>query len=123
MDKERSKSGGISRRRSTRILLRVPLLVNDTATPPEEDWEPVETVMVSKHGGMIRTRKGFQVGAQLEIRMRTKERTARARVVWKSAEVTSHGIELGFEILDDSEFWEINFPPDTWSERNRSRKS
>jgi PilZ domain-containing protein len=121
MEKERSKSEGISKRRSTRILLRVPLLVSTPETSPEEDWEPVETVMVSQHGGMIRTRKGFKVGATLEIRMRTKDRIARARVVWKSAEVTPQGIELGFEIMDDPQFWDINFPPDTWSERTRSR--
>jgi PilZ domain len=103
------------RRRSARIVLRIPLLINSVSAQSETEWEPVETVMVSLHGGMLRARQNFQVGDTLDIRVRNKERSARAKVVWASSEVTSHGIELGFEILDQDGFWEINFPPDRWS--------
>ncbi len=114
---QQSQTVPSTRRRSARILLRVPLLVNQADRNPDQDWESVETVMVSRNGGLIRTQRTFQVGATLEIRKRTKDRTARARVVWTSAEITPVGIELGFEILDDSGFWEINFPEDVWSSR------
>jgi hypothetical protein len=111
------------RRRSTRILLRVPLIINAVGASAETQWEPVETITVSKHGGMVRAKQDFQVGDTLEIRVRNKERTAHARVVWRSAEFTSQGMELGFEILDDEGFWEITFPPDRWSARMQPRKS
>lgn len=107
------------KRRSARIVLRVPLLVNVVDSPPESPWESVETVMVSKHGAMIRAKSGFQVGDTLDIRVRNGERSGRARVVWTSSQVTPHGIELGFELLDEEGFWEINFPPDRWSEKTR----
>jgi hypothetical protein len=113
----------VQRRRSTRILLRVPLIINVVGESAETEWEPVETIMVSQHGAMVRARQDFQVGDTLEIRVRDKERTARARVVWRSAEVTRQGVELGFEILDDEGFWEISFPPDRWSARMQPRKS
>lgn len=106
------------RRRSARIVLRVPLLLNRADAGPEMDWEPVETVMVSQHGGMTRVKQNFKVGDTLDIRVRNKERSARARVVWKSTELTAQGIELGFEILDEDGFWELNFPPDRWSGGN-----
>ncbi len=107
------------RRRSARIVLRVPLLVNVADSPPESPWESVETVMVSKHGAMIRAKSGFQVGDTLDIRVRNGDRSARAKVVWASSQVTPNGIELGFELLGEEGFWEVNFPPDRWSEKTR----
>ncbi len=100
------------RRRSARIVLRIPLLVNEAGNSPETQWEPVETVMVSEHGGMIRAKQHFQIGSTLDIRVRNKDRFAQARVVWTSTKLNSEGIELGFEIVDQTGFWEIKFPPD-----------
>lgn len=76
----------------------------------------METVVISLHGGLIRTRQKFPVGTTLDIRMRHKERTTRGRVVWTAMEANGKGFELGFEILEPPGFWEINFPPDRWSE-------
>lgn len=113
----------VPRRRSSRILLRVPLIVNTLGESAETQYEPVETVTVSKHGAMIRTQQDFRVGDILEIRVRNKDRSARARVAWKSAKSTPQGVELGFEILDEDGFWEIGFPPDRRSERPRDPSS
>jgi PilZ domain len=108
------------RRRSARMVLRVPLFINSSDTNGETEWEPVETVMVSLHGGMLRAKQNFQVGDTLDIRVRDKERSARARVVWATSEVTANGVvELGFEIMDQDGFWEVNFPPDRWSDRTK----
>jgi hypothetical protein len=111
---------GRPRRRSTRILLRLPLLINALRASEEPAWERVETVTISKHGAMVRTRENYQVGDALEIHMREKGRSAHAKVVWTSSQVTPQGIELGFEIQDDDEFWEVNFPPDRWSGRDKA---
>ncbi len=113
----------IPRRRSARIVLRVPLLINSAGNSEDGEWEQTETVMVSLHGGMIRARQPLKVGDTLDIRVRNGDRMARARVVWTSQEVTPQGIELGFEIVDQVGFWEINFPPDRWSDRTRPQKT
>ena len=52
--KSEQKPEQSQRRRSARIVLRVPLLVNVVDSPPTSPWESVETVIVSKHGAMIR---------------------------------------------------------------------
>jgi hypothetical protein len=109
------------RRRSTRILLRVPLIINVVGDSPETEWETVETITVSQHGAMVRSKQNFQVGDTLEIRVRDRDRSAHARVAWRSREVTPQGVELGFEILDEDGFWEITFPPDRWSVKTRPR--
>ncbi|PYV10391.1 MAG: hypothetical protein DMG23_07820 [Acidobacteria bacterium] len=100
------------RRRSSRMVLRVPLLINAVDSSGEASWEQVETVVVSLHGGMVRTHQTYPVGVTLDVRRRDDERSARARVVWMSSKINSQGLDLGFEILDHPEFWGVNFPPD-----------
>jgi hypothetical protein len=104
------------KRRSARIILRIPLLINAAEDSAAKEWERVKTVVVSAHGAMIRTAQGFDVGTTLDIRMQDTNRSARAKVVWTSSKITPEGIELGFEILDQEGFWEINFLPDDASE-------
>ncbi len=109
----------VPQRRSSRIVMRVPLLINAADGSADTEWEQVQTVVVSQYGGLIRTQQKFSVGMMLDIRMRNKERSARGRVVWSSLRFTPQGADLGFEILDNPGFWEITFPPDRWPERMR----
>lgn len=102
-----------TRRRSLRIVMRVSLLVNAVDSPGLTDWEQVETVVISLHGGLMRTRQSFPAGALLELRMCRNDRTTRARVVWASSGANGKEYELGFEVLEPG-FWDIEFPPDRW---------
>ena len=103
------------RRRSVRIVMRVPLYVNPTDAPATAEWEPVETLVISLHGGMIRSRQQFPVGTTLDIRTRNTQRFTRGRVVWTALQAKGLAFEVGFEILEPPEFWQIKFPEDTWS--------
>lgn len=118
---EAGKIAEAPRRRSARILMRIPLFVNMAGHEVPTEWEPVVTILVSKHGGLIRTRQGFQIGVTLDMRMQNKDRWTKARVVWRSPRSNGQGYDLGFEIMDDPTFWEIDFPPDRWSEQTRPK--
>ena len=107
----------VPRRRSARVVLRIPILVRVANSSAEMEWEAVQTVLVSLHGGLVRTHRLIPLGAALDIRMRYEERSARARVVWRAPEPTEQGFDLGFEILDPPGFWEFEFPLDRWSEK------
>jgi hypothetical protein len=96
--------------------MRVPLFVSPVNAPATAEWEPVETLVISLHGGMIRSRQHFPVGTMLDIRMRNKQRFTRGRVVWTAEGTRELAFELGFEILEPPGFWEINFPEDRWAE-------
>ena len=111
----------VPRRRSTRVVLRIPILVRVANGSLEAEWEAAETVLVSLHGGLIRTHQPLPEGAALDIRMRHQERSARARVAWRSPGPTARGFDLGLEILDPPGFWEFSFPADRWSEKTRPR--
>jgi hypothetical protein len=95
--------------------MRVPLFVNPTGAPADTEWEPVETLVISLHGGMIRSRQQFPVGTTLDIRMRNTQRFTRGRVVWTALGASGVTFEVGFEILEPPGFWDINFPEDRWS--------
>jgi hypothetical protein len=105
----------ILRRRSLRIVMRVPLYVSPTGASATSDWEPVETLVISLHGGLIRSRQRFPVGTTLDIRMRNDQRLTRGRVVSTAAGPKDHDFEIGFEILEPPGFWEIKFPEDRWT--------
>lgn len=109
----------VYRRRSTRIVMRVPLYINPTDAPATAEWEPVETLLISMHGGMIRNCQLFPVGTVLDIRMRTTQRFTRVRVVWTAKRPTGLAFEFGFEFLEPPGFWDMNFPEDRWSERKQ----
>lgn len=95
--------------------MRVQLFVSPTNAPATAEWEPVETLVISLHGGLIRSRQHFPIGTTLDIRTRSNQRFTRGRVVWTSAGTKDLAFEVGFEILDPPGFWEINFPVDRWS--------
>ena len=118
--KERVSTEQISRRRSLRIVMRVPLYVSPAGASYPEEWEPVETLVISMYGGMIRSRKQFPVGTTLDIRKRDSQRFTRGRVVWTAAGAREFAFEVGFEIMEPPGFWEVNFPEDRWTERQRS---
>ena len=108
------------RRRSLRIVMRVPLYVSPAGAPATDEWESVETLVISLHGGMIRSRKPFPVGTMLDIRKKDTQRFTRGRVVWAAAGAREYVFEVGFEILEPPGFWEINFPEDRWTEREHA---
>ena len=99
--------------------MRVPLYVSPVGAPSTDEWEPVETLVISLHGGMIRSRKQFPVGTTLDIRKRDSQRFTRGRVVWTAAGAREFAFEVGFEIMEPPGFWEVNFPEDRWTARQR----
>lgn len=111
------------RRRSLRIVMRVPLYVSPTNSSSSDEWESVETLVISMHGGMIRSRQKFPIGTTLDIRMRNSQRFTRGRVVWTAAGERELAFEVGFELLEAPGFWEIKFPEDRWTEKRQASRS
>ncbi len=121
--KEDVSAESIARRRSLRIVMRIPLYVSPADSAYSEEWEPVETLVISLHGGMIRSRRKFPVGTMLDIRKRDTQRFTRGRVVWSGTGAREYVFEVGFEILEPPGFWEVNFPKDRWTGNERSTSS
>ncbi|MGO8787259.1 MAG: PilZ domain-containing protein [Terriglobia bacterium] len=103
------------RRRSLRMVMRVPLFVSPANAPATAEWEPVETLVISQHGGLIRSRQQFPVGTTIDIRMQSNQRFTRGRVVWTGVGARDLAFEVGFEIMEPPGFWGVKFPEDRWS--------
>jgi len=96
--------------------MRVPLYVSPAGAPPTAEWEPVETLVINLHGGLIRSHQQFPIGTLLDIRNRNTQRSTRGRVVYTASGATEPAYDVAFEILEAPGFWEVNFPADRWSE-------
>jgi hypothetical protein len=103
--------------------MRIPLYVSPSGAAYAEEWEPVETLVISLHGGMIRSRRQFPIGTTLDIRKRDSQRFTQGRVVWTSTGTREFVFEVGFEILEPPGFWEVNFPEDRWTEKDVAASS
>jgi len=93
--------------------MRVPLYVSPAGAPATAEWEPVETLVISVHGGLMRSHQQFAVGTTLDIRTRDEvQRYTRGRVVWTSTDKRErdHTFDVGFELLEPPGFWGIKFP-------------
>lgn len=87
------------------------LHVTLSATRPGEDKEEqlAETVLLSRKGGLLICRASFDVGDRLHLYCPDFKRTAEIAIVFRRPCGTAGLVELGFEILDSSDFWGPEF--------------
>ena len=81
----------------------------------DANWheEPAETVLIAKHGGMIKTLARLKPGADTIVSWPEAGREAEARIVFRQLRGPDSLSELGFEFLTSENFWGIEFPTDT----------
>ena len=108
--------GEEKKRRTERILLRVPIEVNGTGADGKPFTEKTYTLVVNRHGARVRLKRAVRPNDQVTI---TNPRTKMAcpfRIVAKATDLLSEGPEWGVECLEpDVNFWGINFPGKTSS--------
>ena len=102
----------IRRRRSSRVLLRIPLIVAVKNPNGELSWHPAETQILSRHGALIRSGSQIGPGGLLEVVWRSKNRTADARVIWSGKRNKDAGFDVALEFVHEGNFWEVWFVPD-----------
>jgi hypothetical protein len=104
---------GDERRRSQRVIIRVPVTVLAT-----ENGQPVKisahTVAVNIHGAMLVCPRSLDADTNLEVvNGRTDEKIG-SRVT-RSPRESSEGYLIPVEFTSPSpNFWQISFPPTNW---------
>lgn len=100
-------------RQSDRITVRIPLEVSWTDSTGVVQRQVIETLLVSRNGGVIRINEKFFPGQELSLKRPLdgdRVKTARARVV---AEIDreAEGFLYAVQILEPRvDFWDIEFP-------------
>ena len=96
-------------RRGVRITRRMHVTIRPVGSP-ESVSEMAETIVISRHGGLLSTRGRFAVGDEIVLWWLDGKRGTSARIVHRHSSGTAGLTELGFEFLQDFNFWGLDFP-------------
>jgi hypothetical protein len=112
-DRGISLMAGEERRRSQRVIIRVPVTLEATMLGQKVKADAV-TVAVNVHGAMVLCSRTFDAETKLELRNeRTRERTE-VRVT-RTPRESAEGYLIPLEFTAPSpQFWQISFPPENW---------
>ncbi len=103
----------VTRRRSTRTRLMVPVLITAKTADGVRIDTSGETVDVSEEGARLRTLEPLPLGAKLRVAIVNPYR-------WRAARVVRVGpgdpTECGIELEHPGKFWGMYFPADQWSD-------
>ena len=103
-----------NRRRSQRVLLRVPVQVIARGSGNQHISEDTFTLSVNAHGALIQLSMKVEVGQKIIVKHRNTEEEQSARVV-RIGPVPDGKTEVGIEFLRPAaKFWRIAFPPEDW---------
>lgn len=107
------------RRRSDRLLLRVPIKIFGKTKDGRQTQEEAEVVIVSRHGALVRSASPFEKGTTIELLNKYARKQAPFRVIWCSDHPVSDRWDVGVETAVHAEdFWGVQFP----TEKNSSTR-
>ncbi len=102
---------GIERRRSQRILMRIPGRIYGTRSDKSVVYEEVTTDTVSAHGALLNVHEDYEMDMNLLFTNLVTEEEVPAHVVFVGQ--TKEGqkqVAIEFKV-DSPRFWRIHFPP------------
>jgi hypothetical protein len=100
----------IERRRSSRVLIRIPVKVFSDGSQGQPLDTPAEAIAVSRFGALLHAPFSPALGSRIEVLNGISQETQEFRVI--RVRDASDGIfELGIEILYPAQnFWGVHFP-------------
>ncbi|MGD0964113.1 MAG: hypothetical protein ABSA57_09470 [Candidatus Acidiferrales bacterium] len=104
----------IERRRSSRVMARIPVGVSLWDAPGQSLDAIYEATSVSRSGALLRIPFSPVLGSRIEVQHGLSQESREFRVVRVSTPHPDGLFELGVEILHPNEnFWGIAFPDDS----------
>ena len=99
------------RRRSERVLIRIPIKVHAVGQDGTHVNEEGETIVVSVYGALLRTRSQLKPGTVIEVMNNFTHEVEKFRVVWSTDKPKEGFYDVGAELVSArEEFWGIRFP-------------
>ena len=104
-----------SRRRSSRLPLRITVILAGKDFEHQNFNEPAETVDVGKFGAKVLTTRRLRLGALVSLRRPNSERSESFRVVYLGQpDPETHKNPVGREREEIEDFWGHTLPPERW---------
>lgn len=102
------------RRRSMRVLLTVPILVDGKTAAGEDFKEETRTLVVNAHGALISLAAAVAAGQKIRISNHATNQSLLCRVVYVGSPQAGK-MQMGVEFeAPCPAFWQIDFPPEDW---------
>ena len=112
-----------NRRRSQRVLMKIPVRVSGQTGPGSLFEEETHTLAISAHGALIAVSKQVSKGQRLSV-SNVQTRAALECVVAHIGKREGERIQVGVEfMLPNPIFWHVAFPPKDWTPRHPHAKS
>lgn len=102
------------RRRRTRVPHKVRVILSGVDAEGFNFAEETDTVTVSKEGAAVRTSYALQLGQELSVRTKDKNRVGQFQVVWLGQKGTPGEGKVGIEWVEPRRFWGVDFAPEDW---------
>jgi len=116
-----SESNPVSKRRSLRVVIDVPVTVFGQSSSGKIFQEKTKTVTVSAHGGLVFLRTDIDPQKQALVVNPKTGIEIQCRVAHRKE--TEKGLfEIGLEFAKPiPRFWGVNFPPEDWDPADRKK--
>jgi hypothetical protein len=106
-----------NRRRSERVMLQIPVVVQARTQDGEEVREETHTVVVNAHGGLLKLRIEVKAGQPILLINQKNKMQQSCHVVRVETSNAGHSA-VAFEFDQPTpQFWPIVFPPADWGPR------
>lgn len=104
-------TSGPDKRRSERVLLRIPIEISGEDTDGKAFKEKTFTLVINRDGARVALRANVQPGTLVTVKNLQSSLSARFRIVGPSGRSLGEGPERGVECLQHGiDFWGISFP-------------
>jgi hypothetical protein len=100
-------------RRSSRVLVTLPLAVSGQRGDGSHISGAAETILVNKHGAKIRSAITLEPSMEVRVALLAPYKWRLAQVVWADEQQNEYGIQLD----RPENFWGVYFPPEDWELR------
>ena len=106
-----------NRRRSQRVLLRIPISVEFSGPDKQSIVEATHTLVVSAHGGLLYLKAKISIGQLVTVKNPDTKDEQFCRVVYVNTQLDN--AEVGIEFMKPAPtFWRVTFPPSDWVPRD-----
>ncbi len=108
---EKRKDRSEERRRSVRVLLRIPVRVLGESSAGQPVDEVAETLAVSRHGALVKTTTVLRPDSEVRVENPENGQSATFRVVWAKAKPLEGVWHAGLELTSgEVTLWGIKLP-------------
>ncbi|HWF13667.1 MAG TPA: hypothetical protein VG272_08030 [Candidatus Acidoferrales bacterium] len=104
-----------TRRRSQRLFLRVPVMVEGSEPNKPPFREETYTVVLNAHGTLLEMRAAIETGRTVTLKnLRTNEQIECTVKLVTPSDGGKFNVALEFR-KPNASFWQISFPPEDWA--------